>query len=116
MARDVSLGGVGKNPSIDQLTQANPAQFASAVKERLELKAIQPPNERAEALFGAPFAPAIARALGSESSGNDVIDYLRHRIRGSEARALLDRLEVQALIPAGENSGMGSLTRNGAKQ
>ena len=113
MARNVSLGGIGKNPSIDRLIQVNPTQFASVAREQLEARVIRLPNERAHALRRISFSTAISTAFRSENSANNVFNLMLQRLKRPEAVSLLTGMGIQPLINIKDRSRVSSVERNG---
>ena len=89
MAREVSLGGVGKNPSIDRLTRVSPAQFTSIAKKQLEADVIRTPNSRAYALPRTPFSGVISSAFRNETAIENVFRLMSQRFKRLEGERFL---------------------------
>jgi hypothetical protein len=108
MAKEVSLGGIGKNPSIDQLTQVSPAKFISVATRQLETKAFRVSNNRANALPRIRFSAAISSAFRNENSTNNVLNLMLQRFERPESKRFLTSIEVQSLRNTIEHSKASS--------
>jgi len=95
MAREVTIGGVGKNPSIDKLTQVNPAQFSTAARKQLEKIVIREANRRASALPRRKFSAIVSGAFRDEETTNAVFRLMSERIKRPEAKKYLDAMDTR---------------------
>ena len=89
MAREVSLGGVGKNPAIDKLIRVSPAQFTSTAKRQLEANVLRASNSRAHALPRAPFSAVVSNAFRNETSANNVLQLMSQQFKRPQTERFL---------------------------
>ena len=81
MARNVILGGVGKNPSIDALMRVSPGKFSAIARKELDAAVIKAPNDRALALPSGAFSAVVSGAFANETSTNNVIRLMSQRVK-----------------------------------